>query len=150
MSKDSGSFYTPQPLANWLASYVLERLPTRKSVNVLEPSCGNGVFLTALNKDKDGKTLYVNAVDIDKKSVKEARKGDYRFNLEVECGDFLQWQASKKYDLVIGNPPFVSRKRIRKQQIEVCKGIHKKIGFSREIANLWTAFVAKSILHLKK
>ena len=39
-----GGYYTPQNLADFVSKWVLEKQPK----SVLEPSCGDGVFIQAL------------------------------------------------------------------------------------------------------
>lgn len=57
----------------------------------------------------------------------------------------------KKYDLVIGNPPYIVRKRLRKAQANICKKIHAQHGLlNYEVANIWTSFLLKSISHLNE
>jgi adenine-specific DNA-methyltransferase len=146
MKKDFGSFYTPGALADWLAGYVQPEFNNKRQINVLEPSCGDGEFLRSLNLIKKPERLNVIAVDIDEAAVKIARKGKYKFKSRIYHKDFLSWNSATKFDLVVGNPPYVIKKRLPKAQSDACRNIHKSSGLlDREVANLWTAFVVKSI-----
>ena len=40
-----GAHYTPEPLADYLASEINSVLPLKKGMKVLDPSCGSGIFL---------------------------------------------------------------------------------------------------------
>jgi adenine-specific DNA-methyltransferase len=146
MKKNFGSFYTPSALADWLAGYVQPEFKNKKQINVLEPSCGDGEFLRALNLIKKPERLNVVAVDIDEDAIKTARKGKYKFKSRIYHQDFLSWNSATRFDLVVGNPPYVIKKRLPKSQASACRSIHKDFGLvDREVANLWTAFVVKSV-----
>ncbi len=68
-------------------------------VTVLEPGAGNGNIIRALRQYGD---FNIDAIEI---------RPEERESLEAICnqvtiGDFLELDIQKKYDLVIGNPPF--------------------------------------------
>lgn len=46
-SKQKGVFYTPKALAEWMVFYAHQSI--EDEVDVLEPSCGNGIFVDALD-----------------------------------------------------------------------------------------------------
>ena len=41
IEKNLGAVYTPDLLADWVASELLSRLPRRKSLLVIDPACGD-------------------------------------------------------------------------------------------------------------
>jgi adenine-specific DNA methylase len=107
-----GGYYTPPDLAAFLARWVKEISPKR----VLEPSCGDGVFFSALAKVQGFKKASVVGFELD---PDEAAKADARARdvgltgATIHSEDFLQWaidhfvDRSARFDAVVGNPPFV-------------------------------------------
>lgn len=77
---------------------IIRRLPFRnKNISILEPSSGSGNFVNALN---NAGFTNIDYYEIDNK---------YEYTNAKIC-DFLKEKIDKKYDLIIGNPPFTSRK----------------------------------------
>lgn len=137
--KELGSFYTPQNLADWVVGRIISQKTVR---SVLEPSCGDGVFLVSLYKLLS--TLpQTTVVDIDKDAISKVRKRFSKSN--IIDSDFLFLDIERKFDLIIGNPPYISKKNILPTQIKQCRKIHVNNGLKdREISNIWTAFLIKS------
>lgn len=67
---------------------------------VLEPSCGSGAFVHAIQENF--KNVKMTAIDIDPAVEKNYNKTKTDFI----CDDFLGHKFDKKFDIVIGNPPF--------------------------------------------
>lgn len=94
--KALGQYFTPR----WVAEAIVERhfadLPA--GATVVEPSCGDGVFLHALPD-------HVNAigVEIDPRWAEKARRDTGR---TVLLGDFLSVPLPSQVDALVGNPPF--------------------------------------------
>ena len=56
--KLSGSYYTPY----WLAKYIMHWVLNEGATNILEPSCGDGVFFDALPNTENN--LSVTGLDL--------------------------------------------------------------------------------------
>ena len=88
-----GQYFTPPHIAK----LMVEMLVNRATGAVLEPSCGEGVFLKSLEffgySDAVG-------VEIDPNLVIESR-------YPVHRESFLTWKSDRKFDSVIGNPPYI-------------------------------------------
>ena len=108
---DNSAYYTD----DFLVRDIINSLPEiKKDTSILEPSVGCGSFLfQILKKYKDCKNkINIDLFDIDNnnldyikiilKSVKISKNIKINFFNE----DFLKFNFNKKYDLVIGNPPF--------------------------------------------
>ena len=124
---------------------VFVNLPKHKKVHILEPSCGDGSFLAALETSLSHNNCeaYIEAVELDPKVGEDTAVKYPRVNFFNK--DFLFWEPKQKFDLVIGNPPYIVRKRLNSSQAEKCKYIHVTTGLKdREVANIWTSFVIKS------
>ena len=98
-----GAYYTPLQLANAMVSlFAPENIHT-----VLEPSCGDGVFLDSLKQlGMINRIVSIDAVEIE---PDEARKVQKRYsndhNVHVLNEDFLEFYSrmindKKQYDLI--------------------------------------------------
>jgi len=145
--KKRGSFYTPEEIALWISQRSFSsnslRATTNKPLSVLEPSCGNGSFLKAIKSlPKYRKRITIDAVESDTIVIEKTKNQYSEVNFYHE--DFLFWNNEKKYDVILGNPPYIVKKMLTLDQSAQCKKIHFTAGLqNREIANIWTAFVIK-------
>ncbi|WP_421773666.1 Eco57I restriction-modification methylase domain-containing protein [Gracilimonas sp.] len=157
--KATGAYYTPEILADFLVSHLIEKyLSNGERLKILEPSVGDGRFLKPITeKDYLNNYKFVQ-VDIVEKNVLELQKAteilktttcsNFRYN--SYCGDFLDF-TGKKYDLIIGNPPYINKRHLSKDQIDKCKKLEELyIHEYGETKNIWPAFIFKSIQHLRK
>lgn len=92
--KKLGQFNTKPDIAKSIVGYTR----FNKNVDVLEPSSGSGNFVNAL---KDEGYSNIDFFELDKK---------YEHTGAKIC-DFLKEPITKKYDFIIGNPPYSSRKQ---------------------------------------
>ena len=104
--KERGGYYTPEKLANFITSLLYD-----EDLEILEPSCGDGVFLSSiLEISKDKKYKKVDAVEIVKEEYDKCVKLiANNKNINLYNDDFYKfYQTTKeKYDLILGNPPVV-------------------------------------------
>ncbi|MDC0764748.1 N-6 DNA methylase [Brevibacillus sp. AG] len=157
--KSEGSFYTPTVLANFLMSESLSFFHDTEGISILEPSCGDGVFLAALLEDKKG-AKNVNSIYAVEKNMKELKKAKTTRKELIDNGiipsyfvaDFLNFKpkGSTKFELIIGNPPYIHKKHLSSEQIEQSKEILELKGIKNtSISNIWISFVVKAIDMLK-
>lgn len=141
--KEIGSFYTPKEIALWITQRAFLNTSKNDSIHVLEPSCGDGSFLKAIDELSAYKEyIDIDAVEYESVAIEKARSQYQNVNFYHE--DFLFWENEKKYDVILGNPPYIVRKILNRDQFVQCKNIHIMAGLqNREIANIWTAFVVK-------
>lgn len=181
--KRSGSFYTPQRLAD----YIVYRLFQEKNQNgereycfdaeggieVLEPSVGSGYFLDSLLdknyfkniatapslKQENIPHLNIDAVEIDHVAANNTGTKSMTYSgrygrVKVENQDYLTYflrHQDKKYDLIIGNPPYVRRRNMSAETRELCAEVHKAAGLKdMKPKNLWTSFLAAAKASLKE
>lgn len=146
--KETGSFYTPSAIADWMVEHALKFKPENKSPVFLEPSVGDGVFVSALHK-RLGKKIKIDAVELTNTAAEKVMQNYPGVSLAHK--DFLEWEAKTTYDYIFGNPPYIVKKKLTTKQAELCKNIHIGAGLeAREVANIWTSFVVKCSKMLKK
>ncbi len=142
-----GGFYTPEPIASFILRWGING---SKNLDILEPSCGDGVFLGEIKK-QDLEYRSVTAIELDKLEVEKARNVKLR-NCKIINADFHSYcnKTSDRFDLVIGNPPYIRYQFFDKyQQIEAAD-IFIKAGLKySKLTNAWVSFVVGSSLLLK-
>lgn len=89
-----------------LAEHLVRRLcedffPTDPPVNVLDPGCGEGIFLDAC-RTAFPVTTFLDGEELDPERAQEAREKGYT----VETVDTLTHDERAHYHLIVGNPPF--------------------------------------------
>jgi len=143
-----GAYYTPLQLADAMVNlFASENIQS-----VLEPSCGDGVFLDSL---KDTELLenipFVQAVEIE---PDEAQKVKKRYadkpNINISNEDFFDFfkriQGKKTYDLVLGNPPYIRYQYLKEHQREIQSQILTANGMkANKLINAWVAFMVACV-----
>ena len=110
LRKARGAFFTPPVLCDYICGWAVQA-PTDV---VLEPSCGEAAFLTAaaarldrLGVARAGRQLF--GVEVHEHSATAARAAVAATGREAEIvvGDFFAQPAARRFDAVVGNPPYV-------------------------------------------
>lgn len=120
MKKLRGAFFTPPPIAEFLSQWAISG---RSYAKVLDPTCGDGVFLRAaaqelsrLGSKEGGLDQQVYGVDIHSQSLEESMRlleAD-GFDARLLTNDFFELEPPgghhsrlPTFDAVVGNPPFI-------------------------------------------
>ncbi len=156
-----GGYYTSAEVAAWLASWAIrERTDT-----VLEPSCGDGVFLEAA------------AVRLAKLGIPRPRIAEQLAGVEIIAGEavrararlraklgrlsravieredfFAFWERARGtlFDAVIGNPPFIRYQTFPEPHRSRAMRIMARLGLSpNRLTNIWVPFVAAAAASLR-
>ncbi len=148
-----GGYYTPYDLAHYLSDWVAEINPKA----VLEPSCGDGIFLESLSATLPARTS-ITAIELDSEEAKlaaERARALKNSNINVICADFLEWhliseQPSPQYDAIVGNPPFIRYQYLSKKDQEFSERIFRQhnLRFTKH-TNAWVPFVIASLSMLR-
>lgn len=131
-----GQYFTPKIVAEFMVSL----LQTDKNNKVLEPSCGEGVFLEVLNKKG---FRNIEGVEYDTDLIKNST-----FN--VSQGNYLEIDFSRKYDAIIGNPPYIRWKNL---PLDLRESAEKSIvwnTYANCLTDYSSVFIAKAIIDLKE
>jgi adenine-specific DNA-methyltransferase len=163
LRKDRGAFFTPPPIADYLADWAVEGDP---EATILDPTCGEAIFLeSAAKKLADfGATTeqlrkQVLGVDLHRASVEASSKilRDQGLDGSLRVGDFFSESTPDKLDArlppvdaVIGNPPFIryqkhiGLERKRAQAGALAQGVRLS-----GLASSWAALVVHACGFLK-
>lgn len=108
-----GQWFTPEPVADLALALALRGAAA--GAKILDPSCGDGVFLRQARKmGIAAKRLY--GVDIDSHAIASA--ASHVPEAHLVHADFFEPQASLvgagllRADVIVGNPPYVRQERL--------------------------------------
>jgi adenine-specific DNA methylase len=142
-----GGFYTPEPIAEFILRWGING---STDLDILEPSCGDGVFLKQLSQLK-AKYNSITAIELDEIEAQKADEIEL-LNKQLINDDFHTYcnNTSKRFDLVIGNPPYIRFQFFDKNQQSEAEDIFKKAGLTySKLTNAWVSFVVGASLLLK-
>lgn len=143
-----GGFYTPNPIAAFILKWAFNG---NKELDILEPSCGDGVFLEEIQKI-GYQYNSVTAIEFDEIEA-EKSKNIGLANSEVIHSDFHDFciNTKKRFDLIIGNPPYIRYQYFNKEQQKFAADIFGKANLKySKLTNAWVSFVVGSSLLLKE
>jgi len=147
--RGNGVVYTPLPVTQVVVAQAMAKLDASRPKTVLEPSCGDGSFIRTLS---DHSVFDLYALDKDDAAISkcESEFGD----VSLFCGDFFQdfpdcWPTS--FDLIVGNPPYVSWHRCDARTRALLDKICDDFGYEhRFLKNAWAGFVVKATMKLSE
>lgn len=161
MNKLRGGYYTSPEVADWLCAWAIRSAKEY----VLEPSCGDGIFLaatarrfSALGARNHTIASHLTGIEIIAEEAGRASErlsdilGQYSYNI-VENTDFFGWwhkNKQSKFDVILGNPPFIRyqtfpephRSRAMKMMLE--QGLTPN-----RLTNIWVPFVVAAVASLR-
>ena len=157
-----GGYYTPQLLSDWICRWAIRS----DSDRVLEPSCGDGVFVLSaveriaeLSPRRKSLNPVVVGVEI---SGKEIRKSDDRLGVATKHGrlarletadffDFIAQQTERDFDCVVGNPPFIRYQNFPEPSRSRAMRLMELAGLRpNKLTNIWVPFVVGAVQVLRE
>lgn len=150
-----GGYYTPFDLALFLTRWVAEINPRK----VLEPSCGDGIFLESIAEVSSMRDAQVMGFELE---PDEAAKAHQRINAAglkdalILNEDFLgwalkgMWSHHVQFDAVVGNPPFIRYQYLPAPFQDTAEKIFKGLSlpFTKH-TNAWVPFILASLKMLR-
>lgn len=147
-----GGYYTPRELTQFIANWGIEY----GDEYILEPSAGEGRFVDSAfrilkAKNKDVTDTQILAVEIDREESKKISTKQSK----VVNEDFFHYyenelKTDRRFDIVIGNPPFIRYQTVDKKVGERAFKIMEDSGLHpNKMTNLWVPFLVASVNLLK-
>lgn len=139
--RNMGQYTTPEETVQYMTHKLLTFLPDQKEdIKILDPATGDGIFIHSLLKEGvPPEQLF--AYDLDENVMPPDARINFFHN------DFLKIDQTEKFDAIIGNPPYKS-KRQSSYFFENARMIQTTFG-TIGIHNLYSLFVHKGIQCLK-
>lgn len=147
LRKARGAFFTPTSVARFIADWAIQTPMDA----VLEPSCGEAVFLHEAGRDgrHDGPLV---GVELHASSAAESERTlrAEGIKADIHVGDFFQHAEFGAYDVAIGNPPYVRYQDFAGDTRARAREAALRAGVSlTNLASSWAAFTVHAALHLK-
>lgn len=156
-----GAYYTPEPIASFLCQWAIQS----PNLNILEPSCGDGIFLEEamkrlinLHNDTSNFSGSVTGIELDPKEGAMAEERLSNFGLKnnrVLISDFFAYSEKQistnyKFDVILGNPPFIRNHNFPEEQRDIAFRIMKEVGLkTSKLTNSWVPFLVSSTILLR-
>jgi hypothetical protein len=104
----TGIFFTPRQARDLLWSSLIAGQSTLKPKKILEPSAGSGEFIAdAIAKFPRAQ---IHGVEFNQELAEATANAYANPKVTIYNQDFLTYDPSTKYDLIIGNPPYFQTK----------------------------------------
>jgi len=150
-----GGYYTPLDLATYISRWTTEKNPR----TVLEPSCGDGIFVDALAKvNLEHEITFTGFELFEEEAVKAKQRclAAPKIASNIQCEDFLDFAIERllagraDFDCVVGNPPFVRYQYLPGESQSKAEAIFEilRLPFTKH-TNAWVPFVLASIAMLR-
>lgn len=159
IQKLRGGYYTPKEITHFLCNWAIKK-DTRK---VLEPSCGDGNFVEeAIHKfkelgvDEENIKGRIKAVElIEEEALKAKLKAEElgvnsTTIVNSDIFHYLNSNRVDRYDVVLGNPPFIRYQSFPKEHRELAISMMRELGLKpNKLTNIWVPFLVISASVLK-
>lgn len=151
-NKLRGGYYTPPEIARFLSRWVLHAKPR----NLLEPSCGDGAFVRALEGLQIA-NLDITAVERLDEEAEKARKAAALLNArsaKIFNMDFLEWSQGQlncgtTFDSITGNPPYIRYQYLGEEDQKLSEQLFKRFSLTfTKHTNAWVPFVIACVAML--
>lgn len=147
--KSYGAVSTPKEIVELMIK--LTDFKKTQGLEILEPACGFCNFLIGLRLKYPKNKFY--GVEFNNKIFNKIKKTLHCLPFQLMQNDFLLWDAKRKFDLIIGNPPYGIIGNGNHYPIHILN--HKKEQYKTIFKtwygkyNIYGAFIEKSVNLLK-
>ena len=147
--KSLGQFFTPFPIAQFMAKWITSNPQCN---TILDPAVGLGVFFRAILKEADVTSYQLIGYDVDPQVLKKAKilfQG-YEDSIRLINRDYMFNDWNNRYDGIICNPPY-QRFQNYKNRNEILAEFQSRLGLALSgLTNLHTLFLLKSVNQLSE
>jgi len=158
-----GGYYTPQPIADFLANWAIQTPDTK----ILEPSCGDGMLLEAAvqrlihcGAERTSIDNLAQGIELVPEEAQKASKRIMAINdgkpASIDTGDFFticQTYLAKDrfFDAIIGNPPFIRYQNFPESHRAMAFYLMQRAGLHpNRLTNSWVPFLVAATELLTK
>ena len=148
-----GGYYTPRDLAGFLTRWIKVINPR----DILEPSCGDGVFFRAIAEQRFHRTT-LTGFELDAAEANKAVSvaNTEKLNAVIHAKDFLGWalehldDEGTRFSGALGNPPFVRYQYLPTDFQARAEAVFRrlKLSFTKH-TNAWVPFVLAAVALLR-
>lgn len=145
LRKARGAFFTPDKVARFVTDWAVRSSDDA----IIEPSCGEAVFLHQIDRGHSGRIV---GVELHSPSAFEAERTLNRegINAVVHNGDFFGFDQFGQFDAAVGNPPYVRYQGWTGEARAASLAAALRAGVNlTNLASSWAAFTVHSALHLR-
>lgn len=147
--KSLGQFFTPFPIAHFMAKWITSNPQCN---TILDPAVGLGVFFRAILKEAHVTSYQLIGYDVDPQVLKKAKilfQG-YEDSIRLINRDYMFNDWNNRYDGIICNPPY-QRFQNYKNRNEILAEFQSRLGLALSgLTNLHTLFLLKSVNQLSE
>lgn len=153
--KNEGVVYTPK----YIADYIVKNIDYKITETIFEPSCGHGVFIFSLIEyvksiyklteneliEWFNKKVYTCELSTEKTKEFKELLAIYFNNNEalsfenIKNFDTLKLKFEKKFDVLIGNPPYIRTKHLEKADLDYLR--NNFISCTKGNVDIYYAFI---------
>lgn len=136
--KQSGAYFTPDDVAWALVTWAVRRPSDR----LIDPSCGDGQFISA----------HRNSVGVEQNPMSAEAAMTAAPGALVHQGDFFNWaaQTRERFDCAVGNPPFIRyqtfKGEMRRRALQICSQLGAEFS---GLTSSWAPFLVATAGLLK-
>lgn len=158
-----GGYYTSEEVATWLCNWAIRTA----SDCVLEPSCGDGIFLRSAARrlaelgarSSSAIASCLAGVEINSGEVQRARASlsdviGARADDVVDTCDFFAWWQRRDhhaFDVVVGNPPFIRYQTFPEPHRTRAMALMAEESLTpNRLTNIWVPFVVAAVTALRR
>jgi adenine-specific DNA-methyltransferase len=133
---DYGQYFTPEHVAD----FMVKLSSVKKTARILEPASGKGIFIKKLHEQGYKNTI---SYEIDD-TLEQLIKSDIKFE------SFISAQFNEKFDLIIGNPPYIRWKNLDNKLKEELSNNVLWNQYFNSLCDYLYIFILKSVELLKE
>lgn len=145
LRKARGAYFTPEPVARFITDWAIRS----ETDAVIEPSCGEAVFLHQITSSHTGRIVGVE-IHADSAAMAERTLADAGIDATIHHGDFFDHSEFGEYDAAVGNPPYVRYQDWtgKARTASLTAALRAGVNLT-QLASSWASFTIHSALHLR-
>lgn len=156
-----GGYYSPEPISDFICKWAITK-PTQR---VLEPSCGDGIFIESaikrfleLGVPRNKLFGLLKGIELVEGEAEKSKHRAAMYGLNsttIINSDFFNYISNANgdghYDVVVGNPPFIRYQNFPEEHRNKAFEMMEAMGLSpNKLTNIWVPFLVLSANSLNR